>query len=165
MGCPGHHESGGFSDRPFLRRPLPLELLIAVGRVEDLKPGIYRYAPPSHTLRRQTAGEQRPELATAAFGQDWVRDNAMVVIIAADFQRTLAKCGQTGFRYVHMEAGHAAENLFLQAVVLGLDTVAVGSFDGSRVRETLDLPEDIHPLLLMPIGKAQANDPPGDPDG
>ncbi len=77
----------------------------------------------------------------------------MVFCIAAVYQRTTKKYGRRGIRYVHMEAGHAAQNLCLQAVALGLGGVTVGAFDDQQVKEILGLPSDHHPLYLIPVGR------------
>ena len=52
-----------------------------------------------------------------------------------------------------MEAGHAAENLLLQAVALGLGAVPVGAFEDGEVRRLLELPEGRDPLYLIPVGR------------
>jgi len=51
-----------------------------------------------------------------------------------------------------MEVGHAAQNVYLQAVALGLGTVVVGAFHDDRVAGTLKLPKDEQPLCIMPVG-------------
>ena len=56
-------------------------------------------------------------------------------------------------RYVHIETGHAAQNLSLQAESLGLGTVVVGAFNDDEVKAVLQLPDDVQPLILMPVGK------------
>jgi len=55
-------------------------------------------------------------------------------------------------RYVHMEAGHAGQNLLLQAVALGLGGAIVGAFDDTQLHRLLDLPEDERPLALIALG-------------
>ena len=75
-----------------------------------------------------------------------------VVVIAAMFRRTSVKYGERGGRYVHIEAGHAAENVCLQAVALGLGTTVVGAFSDVEVKRLLGLGEE-EPLLLIPVGK------------
>jgi len=54
--------------------------------------------------------------------------------------------------YVHIEAGHAAQNICLQAVALKLGTVTVGAFDDAGVQKVLMLPEDEVPLYIIPAG-------------
>jgi nitroreductase len=52
-----------------------------------------------------------------------------------------------------MEAGHAAQNLCLQAVSLALQTVVIGAFHDRQVQQILDVPSDEHPLYLIPAGR------------
>jgi nitroreductase len=57
-----------------------------------------------------------------------------------------------GPRYVHMDAGHAAENVLLQAVALGLGAVPVAAFHDDQVRKVLPVPREQQPLYLIPVG-------------
>lgn len=131
----------------------PLEVFLVAGNVDDLPAGVYRYQPGRHALERLIEADIRPALTRAALGQSWVRKAAAVVVFAALYRRTTAKYGERGIRYAHIEAGHAAQNLFLQAVSLELNSVVVGAFDDDAVRRTLGLPEDHVPLILMPVGR------------
>ncbi len=131
----------------------PLELYLVVGMVRDLDPGIYKYAPAGHKLMKIIAGDQRHQLASAAHGQDAVADAAAVLVFTAVERRTTRKYGSRGVRYVHIEIGHASQNVFLQATALGLRTVVVGAFEDGAVGELLHLPEGEAPLYLMPLGR------------
>jgi SagB-type dehydrogenase family enzyme len=131
----------------------PLEVFLVAGNVEDLPAGVYRYQPARHALERLLEADLRAALARAALGQTWVRKGAAVAVFAALYRRTTAKYGERGIRYAHIEAGHAAQNLFLQAVSLELNSVVVGAFDDDAVRRTLGLPGDHVPLILMPLGR------------
>lgn len=131
----------------------PLELYLAAGNVQNLDPGIYKYVSAGHKLKKIMAGDQRRELAAAALGQDCVANAAAVLVFAAVERRTTRKYASRGVRYMHIEVGHAAQNVFLQATALGLGAVVVGAFDDDRLRETLKLPEGEAPLYLMPLGR------------
>ena len=130
----------------------PLELLVVVGDVTGLEPGVYRYDPASHGLRGVLEGDVRKPLSKAALSQKWVRGGAIVLVFSAVYERTTAKYGQRGTRYVHMEAGHAAQNVYLQSAALGLGTVVVGAFRDSRVKKLLQMQDHEQPLSLMPVG-------------
>lgn len=119
----------------------PLELLVLVGSVEDLEPGACRYHPGGHALEKTAGGDQRALLAGAAQGRSWVRYAALEVVFATVYERTTRNYGERGIRYVHMEAGHASQNLFLQAQALGLGSVVVGAFDDGEVAAALELAE------------------------
>ncbi|HJX69867.1 MAG TPA: nitroreductase family protein, partial [Dehalococcoidia bacterium] len=60
--------------------------------------------------------------------------------------------GQRGARYVHIEVGHAAQNIHLQAVALGLGSVPIGAFYDEQVQRALALPKNQQPLYIIPVG-------------
>ncbi len=76
-------------------------------------------------------------------------------MLAARPERTTRKYGQRGQRYVHRGAGHAAQNVYLQALSLDLGTVAVGAFADRAVKEIVALVDDAEPLYLLPVGRAE----------
>jgi SagB-type dehydrogenase family enzyme len=146
------HEQG-LRTAPSAGALYPLEVYVVVGTVENLPAGVYQYRPHTHQLKRISKEDKRSELASAALDQEYVENNAVVLVFSAVENRTTDKYGRRGIRYIHMEAGHAAQNVFLQAVSLGLGTVAVGAFDDDRVQQIMQMPEGEIPLYLMPIGK------------
>ncbi|MFW6126032.1 MAG: SagB/ThcOx family dehydrogenase [Chloroflexota bacterium] len=131
----------------------PLEVYLVVGRVDGLAPGVYRYEPEEHELAKVSDGDVRTELAAAAMGQDCVKNGAIDIVIACVYDRTTGKYGEQGVRYVHMEAGHAAQNLYLQAAALNLGMVTVGAFLDGSVQEVLGLPQHHAPLYVIPVGR------------
>jgi SagB-type dehydrogenase family enzyme len=131
----------------------PLELYLVAGHVQGLVAGVYRYVPPTHELERVSEGDARAALCRAALGQEWVAQAPVVVVVAAVERRTTRKYGARGRQYVHLEAGHAAQNTLLQATALGLGAVMVGAFDDEAVRRVLALPAEETTLYIMPIGR------------
>ncbi len=135
----------------------PLEVSVVIGNVQGLDPGIYVYKPGGHALAKIIDGDKRLDLSKAAHGQPAVRDASAVLVISAVYERTTAKYGERGMRYVHMEAGHAAQNVYLQAVPLNLGTVVMGAFDDEAVKKAAHLTVHEQPLYLMPVGKPQVH--------
>jgi SagB-type dehydrogenase family enzyme len=149
----GITHSEGLRTAPSAGALYPLELFLVVGHVKNADQGIYHYDPKGHRLRQVAHRDIRQPLAQAALSQSWVREAAAVLVFTAVVERTTVKYGQRGIRYVHMEVGHAAQNVFLQAEALGVATVVVGAFDEQAVIEVLDLPSNMQPFMLMPLGK------------
>lgn len=131
----------------------PLEIYLVAGAVDELAPGVYHYSPRHHELETAAGGDQRARLATAALGQEWMAEASAVLVIAGDVGRTERKYGERAVRYMNMEVGAVAENIYLEATALDLGTAFVGAFHDRRVREVLDLPGDEWPLGLMPVGR------------
>lgn len=115
--------------------------------------GVFRYLPDRHALEQVKAGDHRPELAEAALGQPWVREAPATIAFAAVPERTTGKYGRRGTLYIHMEAGHAAQNVHLQAVALGLGSVPVGAMDDARAAKLLGCRGREEVLYLVPVGK------------
>jgi len=107
--------SGGLRTAPSAGALYPLEVYIVVGNVTNMKSGIYKYIPESHELVKVTEGDKRSELSNAALHQSPIKEAPAVIVISAVYERTTGKYGERGIRYVHMEAGHAAQNICLQA--------------------------------------------------
>jgi SagB-type dehydrogenase family enzyme len=146
------HTSGGRRTAPSAGALYPVELYAVVGKAEGLDPGIYHYRPRQHDLVLVEAGDQRVAIAVAAF-QDWVKDAPVTIAIAAVIERTAVTYGSRARRYVHMEVGGVAENVYLQATALGLGTTFVAAFTDSTLARWLSLPRGQSPFGLMPIGR------------
>ncbi len=131
----------------------PLELYL-------LTPEAYRhYRPQGHRVELLAEADLRGQLAAAAVHQPAVAAAVLTIVITAVYARTTRKYGSRGRRYVELEAGHAAQNLLLQAVALGLAAVPIGAFDDTRLAETLRLPSDRTPLYVVAIGHARTATP------
>lgn len=125
----------------------PLEISVVTAR------GVFQYAPVGHRWRVRITGDRRAALGAAAHGQAAVSAAPAVFVIAAVDARTAAKYGrERGRRYADLEAGHAAQNLLLQAAALGLGAVPMGAFSDDDVARVVGLPRDERPVYLIPVG-------------
>lgn len=132
----------------------PLEVFIVVGEdgVESVDGGMYRYLPKDHSIIRHLPGDPRKALCSACLGQDFIGRAPLTFVVCALYSRTTAGYGNRGVRYVHMEAGHVGQNLALQGETLGLGSVMVGAFRDDDVSRVLDLPAELKPLYVIPVG-------------
>jgi SagB-type dehydrogenase family enzyme len=145
--------SRGFRTAPSAGALYPLEVYVVISNVEGVAIGVYKYKPSEHEIVKVRDGDVRDELTAAALGQTWIGDGSVVIVFSAVYERTTQKYGDRGTRYVHMEAGHAAQNVYLQAVSLNLGTGVVGAFKDAEVRSILNMSDEENPLYIMPVGK------------
>jgi SagB-type dehydrogenase family enzyme len=148
-------EHRGFRAAPSAGATFPLELDLLVHGSDELPDGVYRYLPHDHALALRVRGDHRGAVSQAALHQTWLRDAPVILVISAVTARTEARYGARAERYVYMEAGHVAQNVYLQATALGLATVAVGAFDDDALATILELAGSERPLYVLPLGRAR----------
>lgn len=129
----------------------PLEIHVVTGGSE-LEPGVYRYVPEDNTLIQEIAGDMREKLSNAALSQPMIRSAPVSFVISAVYARIAGKYGNRGLRYTYMEAGHAAQNISLLGVELGIGICTVGAFEDEEVKNVLKLPANEEPLYILPLG-------------
>jgi SagB-type dehydrogenase family enzyme len=140
----------GFRTAPSAGALYPLEIYLATAE------GLFHYEPQGHRLRVTARDDVRQNLYEAALRQDPVRRAPAIFVITAVVERTARKYGEERSpRYVQLEAGHAAQNLLLEAVSLDLGAVPIGAFDDEQVQNTLGLPAGHEPLYVIPVGHPQ----------
>lgn len=138
---------GGARAAPSAGALYPLELhVVRLGSV-------CRYLPEQHALAVRAAHDLRPALAAAALDQSAVAAAAAVIVVSAVYGRSAARYGARAERYAVLEAGHAAQDILLEATALGLAAVPIGAFDDDAVKRVLALPHDHEPLYLLALGR------------
>jgi SagB-type dehydrogenase family enzyme len=132
----------------------PLEIYLVAGErgVANLPAGVYHYRVAEHALEPGAKGDLRQAVARASLHQTWMAEAPIILVIAAEYRRCTKRYGERGVMYTHMEAGHVGTNVFLQAEALGLGAGIVGAFEDRGLGQTLQLPKEQVPLLVMPVG-------------
>lgn len=139
----------GFRTAPSAGALYPLELYLV------LPSGWYHYLPDAHRLEQLGDRDLRGLLWQAGLEQEALRDAPAVVVITGVIARTEERYASRAERYVTLEAGHAAQNLLLQAAALGLGAVPIGAFEDDQARAALELPASYSPLYLIPVGEPE----------
>lgn len=138
-------QNGRFRTVPSAGATYPLVVFAAT------EEGLFRYLPEAHALKPEVTKDIRRDIANAALGQRFISEAGLVVVITALYERTTQRYGERGIRYVHIEAGHCAQNVHLEAVALGFGSVPVGAFDDDKLSRALKLGRE-KPLYIIPVG-------------
>lgn len=147
----GITHDGGHRTVPSAGALYPLETYVVT------PDGVFHYEPVPHLLERLREGDLRRPLFQVTREQEAVLQAPAVFLLAAVYGRTERRYGRGRTpRYVHMEAGHAAQNILLQAVALGLGGVPIGAFDDEAVGPVLGLPAGEAPIYLVPVGRPRS---------
>jgi SagB-type dehydrogenase family enzyme len=129
--------------------------------VQGLAPGVYHHAVEDHCLEQLGTGDHRAELQEVTLDQELAADAAVVFVWSAVFGRAAWEYGARAYRYVYLDAGHAAQNLFLAATALGLAACPVGAFTDTRLDGIIGVDGRTESAIyLMAVGRHPAQDVP-----
>lgn len=131
------------------------ETLLVVHRVDGLEPGLYQYDAADHRLRKLEADERiSRRVAQACYGQDFVGTSAVTFVWVAVPYRMNWRYGQRGYRYLHLDAGHVCQNLYLAAEAVDAGACAVAAFDDDALCSVLGLDGVEHFVIYVAaVGK------------
>ncbi len=149
----GITKAGFYRTSPSAGATYPLELYLVCGEVDEIPAGVYHYVPERHHLVLIRKGDLRSSLKDAALGQEHVGSAPAAIVVTAVYERTTSKYGERGIIYVHMEAGHCAQNILLQAESLDLGAVPVGAFIDKEALAVLDATKNESALYIIPLGR------------
>ncbi len=116
-----------------------------------------RLAPSAGNLQSRkfyfvTNHETRRGLARAALNQNFI-SHAPLVVVACTDKSISGRYGDRGVNlYAIQDVSVSVMSLMLAAVELGLGTVWVGAFNEFEVFELLDLPHNLRPIAIVPVG-------------
>ena len=150
------------TDRPVSFRTVPsagsrhpFETYMLVNQVSGLEPGLYRYLALSHQLARMNGFDGiREDLTSASLKQKHVYNSAVTFSWVAIPERTTWRYGNRGFRYIHLDAGHVCQNLYLLAESIDCGVCAIAAFDDDMANNALHLDgENQFVIYLASLGK------------
>ncbi len=131
----------------------PIDIYVVVSAVESLDKGLYHFQVSDSSLELVAKGDFDEQAHVASNEQEAVGSSPITLILSARFDRSTVKYSDRGYRYTYMEAGCICQNIYLQAVALGMGTVAVGAFNDDALNKLLGVDGlNEAALLMMPVG-------------
>jgi len=116
------------------------ETYLLVNNVKDLQAGIYRFLAIEHKLIEiNTEVSIADKTVEACLGQGFVKTSAVTFIWTAVPYRMNWRYGQRGYRYMHLDAGHVCQNLYLSAISINSGVCAIAAFSDDDMNRLLDL--------------------------
>jgi SagB-type dehydrogenase family enzyme len=146
----GITDERGYRTAPSAGALYPLELYAVTATA------VLHYVPDGHRVESRSDTTSLARLGDLAFGQDWLSSAPVVFAVVGVDARTAAEYGELATAFVEREAGHATQNILLQATALDLAAVPVGGFDAARMARLLALPPGHDVRYLVPVGEPAA---------
>jgi len=132
-----------------------IETNLLLNRVEGVTPGLYRYRARDHQLLEiSTDPHLAEEVTRACYGQPFIRTSAVTFLWTAVIYRMTWRYGERGYRYLHLDAGHICQNLYLAAEAIDVGVCAVGAFDDDQINDLLGFDgRELSVIYAATIGK------------
>jgi SagB-type dehydrogenase family enzyme len=131
------------------------ETVLLVNNVTDLAPGLYRFLASMHHLIVLPAPEDiAARITEAGLQQNHIARSAVTFLWVAVVERMAWRYGERGYRYLHLDAGHVCQNLYLAAEAIGFGVGAIAAFNDAALNAVLDLDGDEQFVIyLATVGK------------
>lgn len=140
------------SIRSFRPDPLPERDLKTMLEAACMAPSAGNCQPWEFVIVRSEKGKEA--LADAAYGQYFLTEAPVVVVVCANLERSASRYGGRGEQmYCLQDTAAAIQNLLLTAHSLGYGTCWIGAFDDEAVARAIRAPRGIRPVAIIPIGK------------
>lgn len=149
QGITAEHGETLFRTAPSAGALYPVETYLFANRVKTLEAGIYHFRPGHFDLEFLRQGDLSGELAAAALGQDMVRRAPVTFLWSAVVERAKWKYGERAYRYIYLDAGHIAQNLYLAGEALGLGVCGIGALFDDEVNAILGIDGIQETILYM----------------
>lgn len=123
----------------------PFETYLLVHRVEGLEVGLYRFLALSHKLLEIDLGPGIVDrIAETCLQPDLIQTSAVTFIWTAVAYRMTWRYGDRGYRYIHLDAGHVGQNLYLAAQVVGCGVCTSAAFGDDEMNRALGINGNDH---------------------
>jgi SagB-type dehydrogenase family enzyme len=140
----------------------PIDMYLLLDRVEGIERGIYYYHPLRHRLQLVRRDYDLGLVsANTGYGKR-VEESAAVIMFVGALRRNQWKYGERGYRILHLDCGHLAQNLLLLSSSLGLVAHPIMGFSDDYFNDLLHLDgQDEVVLYLTLLGQGVAGPAPG----
>jgi len=95
------------------------------------------------------SGDARERLRSA-YGRDWCWEAPVVLLVCARLDRAWTR--GDGKCFADVDAAIVMDHMILAAAAEGLGTCWIGAFNADALREGLDLPQELEPICMAPLG-------------
>jgi SagB-type dehydrogenase family enzyme len=118
----------------------PFETYLLINRVDGVKKGLYRYVASKHAIQEMaTTATIFEQVRQAAYNQSMVVKAAVTFIWAVVAYRMTYRYGERGYRYMHLDAGHVCQNLYLAAEPIDCGVCAIAAFHDDEMNKILKI--------------------------
>jgi len=97
--------------------------------------------------------DTKAALAEAAYGQDFITEAPIVIVVCANMARSARRYRDRGASlYSVQDTAAAIQNMLLASCALGYGSCWIGAFDEAKAARIIHAPSEVRPVAIIPIG-------------
>lgn len=137
-----------YSSRKYLNKKIEKDKIYKVLEAGRIAPSAVNFQPWQFIVIEDEANLKK---LWETYDREWIKEAPVLIIICGDHKKSW-KRKKDGKDHCDIDAAIAADHITLQATELGLATCWVCNFDKDKCSEILKLPENIEPIVILPLG-------------
>ncbi|MEG1617811.1 MAG: nitroreductase family protein [Bacteroidales bacterium] len=148
-----------YSVRDYAEQPVEREKIEQIIEAARFAPSAVNFQPWVFLVVREKENREKMQ---ECYHREWFKTAPCYILLCADKSQSW-KRKVDGKDFGDVDVAIATEHMCLEAVDLGLGTCWVCNFDPKKVRENFQLPENLEPIVILPLGypnKANCNEIP-----
>jgi len=136
-----------YSVRNYSQQPVEKEKILRVLEAARLAPSAVNYQPWRFFV---VTDQDLKEEIWEAYRGEWMRTAPVIIVACGDHGQSWKR--RDGKDHCDVDVAIAVDHLILAAAELELGTCWVCAFDADKVRSALNLPQNLEPVVLIPLG-------------
>jgi len=136
-----------FSVRKYQPRAVEQDTIMKVLEAARLAPSACNFQPWHFIVIRNNLTKQKLK---RAYDRQWFLEAPVIIAVCVDRKKSWKRSDKK--EYGEVDAAIAMDHLILAATEMGLGTCWIGAFNDKEARTALNLPDNIDPVVLTPLG-------------
>lgn len=144
-----------FSVRSLTNQPIERQILIEIPDAARFAPSAVNFQPWHFIV---ISDPEKLKAFHDVYPGNWLKEAPVCIVVCADHQQSW-KRRSDGKDFADVDVAIVTDHLVLKATEMGLGTCCACNFDVNLTRKILQIPENIEPLVIVPLGYSNAQPP------
>lgn len=141
-----------YSCRSYKSDPVENEKLMKILEAGRVAPSAVNFQPWRFIVIKEDTNLQK---ICSTYKREWLRSAPVIIVVCGDHSKSWKR--NDGKDHCDIDIAITVDHMTLQAAELGLGTCWVCNFDATKCSELLELPENLEPIVILPLGYPAEN--------
>jgi nitroreductase len=136
-----------YSCRNYINKPVEEEKILKVLEAGRVAPSAVNKQPWTFFVIRDEANRLK---VLEAYNREWIKPAPIIIVACGNHDAVWKRAD--GKDHLDIDIAIAVDHMILQATELGLGTCWVCNFNAEMLKNVLNLPQNIEPIVIIPMG-------------